>query len=58
MFLTMPIIGVDEPSVVKENLVQVCYQKVGSTHITKHIMKVLVTCQSRALIWHHSRNLP
>ena len=48
----MLIIGADEPSVVKENFVQACNQRKGPSHIVKHVIKVLITCLSCALILH------
>ena len=53
-----PIIGADEPSIVKANFVQAWNQSKGPSRIVEHIMKVSVTCQSCALILHHSRNSP
>ena len=58
LYCKRPIIGANEPSIVKENLVQACNQKKGPSHIFEHVMKVLVTCQSHALILHLSRNFP
>ena len=53
-----PIVGADEPSIVKGNFVQACNQRKGPSRIVKYVMKVSVTCQSCALILHHSRNSP
>ena len=39
-----PIVGADEPSIEKASLVPAYNQKKGPSHITKHIMKVSVTC--------------
>ena len=58
LYCKRPTIGADEPSIVKENLVQACNQKKGPSCIVEHVMKVLVACQSSALILHHYRNSP
>ena len=58
LYCKRPTVGANEPNVVKANLVQAYIQKKGPTCITKHIMKALVTCQSRALILHHYGNSP
>ena len=58
LYCKRPIIGADEPSIVKANFVQACNQRKGPSQIVEHIMKVLVTCQSCSLILHHSRNSP
>ena len=58
LYCKRPIIGANEPSIVKENFVQARNQRKGPSCIVKHIMKVSVTCQSCALILHYGRNSP
>ena len=58
LYCKRPTVGTNEPSVVKVNLVQACNQNMGPSRIFEHVMKVLVTCQSSALILHHYRNSP
>ena len=58
LYCKRPIVGANKPSVVKANLVQACNRQKGLSCIAKRIMKVSVTCQSCAIILHHSRNLP
>ena len=58
LYCKRPINGADEPSIVKANLIQSCNQKKGPSRIVEHVIKVSVTCQSRALILYHSRNPP
>ena len=58
LYCKRPIIGANEPSIVKENCVQARNQRKGPSCIVKHIMKVSVTCQSCALILHYGRNSP
>ena len=53
-----PIIGAGKPSIVKANIVKACNQRIGPSRIIEHVMKVSITCQSCALILHHSRNSP
>ena len=47
LYCKRPIIGADEPNIVKANLVQACNQKKSPICVTKHIVKVLVTCWSK-----------
>jgi len=58
LYCRRPTVGVDEPSIIKANLVQACNQKKGPSRIVENIMKVSVTCQFTALILHHYRNSP